>query len=140
MIVPDGMVSRTRTEHQLLTTETKPGHRVFFHLEVPGAEPARPLHDLNFQFRPWADIDEPWRFYPDSGIIEINTEAPDFKRALDGRDQRMQQLLLALYSSLALSRHVFEGIGGVEAVLQQHARLFAAALGHLPTGKTRGKK
>src|SRR5437660_4422636 len=129
------MVSPRSTEYRFLTSEDRPGHRVVFRLEDPDAAAPPSLRGLNFQFRPWSDTDEIWRFYPESGILEINTEAPDFREALDSGDKRKQQMLLALYSSMAISQHAFQA-ATIKEVLHHAGRLFSATLSRIPTEKT----
>lgn len=125
-IPPNGMVLMEPQRYVVNITESQQGFRAIFRVVTgaPGPERRR-IHRVEFIWRVWGDPDQPYRSQLAHGRVEINAEATDVRRAIEGTDDELLETLLAQYAASAVTEY---GIQGEPPFILTNASLLFARL------------
>lgn len=100
MTTPEGMVCEGSNDHRF---PVPPGFNAVFKLITGTAQPPAKRLRLLVVIAADGNIDRPFTNLLNVGQLHINSEAPDFKQAVEGEDYEQQMQLIALFASLAVA-------------------------------------
>lgn len=128
--LPQNTTPLSKTEQAFALTSTAPGHRAVFRIHTGAqAPPKLPSRTIRLVFLPFADDPEqPWRERLTVGNIDINTDAPDFRKAILDDDDDAKASLLAQYCAAAFVSYFFSSTMDPEEILLHGSILFGKTL------------
>lgn len=141
LIVPDGMAPAGPTDYTFNISANQPGMRLVFRLQTkePVPEETR-MPRLDIWLHAWGQVDEMYSTRRlQHGMLEINSEAPDIRVALDAKDYDLLSALVAQCAAAAVTEY---GLKGDPAFLFAHAtqlfaKVYQRARGHRAEWKKR---